>query len=56
MKRLLLLCLTAGLLFMSQTDVKAQTYENAIGVRIGSYNGVNFKTFLNSTNALAGST
>ena len=52
MKKLLLLCLTAGLMLSANTSVMAQTYENAIGVRIGSYNGVNFKTFLNSNKAV----
>lgn len=52
MKKLLLLCLTAGLLIISQTSAQAQTYENAIGVRVGSYNGINFKTFIESNKAL----
>lgn len=37
---------------ITQSDAQAQTYENAIGVRIGSYNGVNFKTFVNTNKAL----
>ena len=52
MRKLLLLCLTAGLLLIAQTSANAQSYENAIGVRIGPYNGVNFKTFLNTNKAL----
>lgn len=52
MKKLLLLCLTTGLLIIGSSSLHAQTYENAIGVRIGSYNGVNFKTFLNTNKAL----
>ncbi len=52
MKKLLLLCLTAGVLLLCGTNANAQSYENAIGVRIGSYNGVNFKTFLNTNKAL----
>ncbi len=52
MKKLLLICLTAGLSLMFQTTVNAQSYENAIGVRIGPYNGINFKTFLNTNKAL----
>ncbi len=52
MKKLLLLCLTAGLILMVQSSANAQSYENAIGVRIGSYNGVNFKTFINTNKAL----
>lgn len=52
MKKLLLICLTICGLMMAQSDAQAQTYENAIGVRIGSYNGVNFKTFVNTNKAL----
>ncbi len=52
MKKLLLLCLTAGLLVIGASSANAQSYENAIGVRIGSYNGLNFKTFLNTNKAL----
>lgn len=52
MKKLLLICLTALVLMITQSDAQAQTYENAIGVRIGSYNGVNFKTFVNTNKAL----
>lgn len=52
MKRLLLLCLTIGFILSSNISAEAQTYENAIGVRIGSYNGLNFKTFLNTNKAL----
>ncbi|MFA6946538.1 MAG: hypothetical protein WC220_11620 [Pedobacter sp.] len=52
MKKLLLLCLTAGFIFLANSNAQAQTYENAIGVRLGSYNGVNFKTFLNTNKAL----
>jgi len=52
MKKLLLLCLTAGFLLIGRSGANAQSYENAIGVRIGSYNGLNFKTFLNTNKAL----
>ncbi len=52
MKKLLLLCLTAGLIFSAGISAKAQSYNNALGVRIGSYNGINYKTFLNSTRAV----
>ena len=52
MKKLLLLCLTAGFMLSANMSAKAQSYENAIGVRLGSYNGVNFKTFLHSNKAL----
>lgn len=50
-KLLLLLCLTAGVLLV-KSDANAQSYENAIGIRVGSYNGVNFKTFVNNNKAL----
>lgn len=53
MKKFLLLSLTAGFLLFFQTETKAQqTYQNAIGIRLGAYNGLNFKTFLQSDNAL----
>jgi len=52
MKKLFLLCLTAGFIFLASSKAQAQNYENAIGVRLGSYNGINFKTFLNSNKAL----
>jgi len=52
MKKLLILCLTAVFIFLASSNAQAQNYENAIGVRLGSYNGVNFKTFLNSNKAL----
>src|SRR5690606_34262739 len=52
MKKLFLLCLIAGLIIYAGQDAKAQDYSNAIGVRVGSYNGVNFKTILNSNKAL----
>lgn len=52
MKKLFLLCLTAGLILFANSDVKAQSYENAIGVRLGAYNGLNYKTFLKSNKAL----
>ena len=52
MKRIFLLCLTACFILCTQTETKAQTYKNALGVRLGSFNGLNFKTFLNSDRAL----
>jgi hypothetical protein len=52
MRKILLLSLTAGFLLLAKTDVTAQTYENSIGVRLGPYNGINYKTFLNSNKAL----
>ncbi len=51
MRKLLLLGLIAAILSVADT-VNAQSYENAIGVRVGPYNGVNFKTFLQSNKAL----
>ncbi|HUH33856.1 MAG TPA: hypothetical protein VLZ28_07870 [Daejeonella sp.] len=53
MKKILLLCLTAGIIMLAQTESQAQqTYKNAIGGRFGEANGVTFKTFLNSQDAL----
>lgn len=53
MKKLFLLCLTTGIILLSQTESKAQTsYKNALGIRLGNYNGLNFKTFLSNANAL----
>lgn len=52
MKKLFLLCLTVGLILLVNTNVQAQSYENAIGIRLGAYNGLNYKTFLNSNKAL----
>ncbi|HEY1025852.1 MAG TPA: hypothetical protein VGE26_11850 [Sphingobacteriaceae bacterium] len=49
MRRLFLLA-AAFALFLT-TETKAQTYQNALGVRIGDYNGINFKTFTRSNNA-----
>jgi len=53
MKKLLLLCLTATFILLAQSETKAQsTYKNALGGRFGEANGVTFKTFLNSQDAL----
>jgi hypothetical protein len=52
MKKLLLICLTAMFIVIGRSNANAQSYENAIGVRVGSYNGVNFKTFINTNKAL----
>jgi hypothetical protein len=52
MRKLLLLSLTAGFLLFAKTDSMAQNYDHAIGIRLGSYNGINYKTFLNSNKAL----
>lgn len=53
MKKLFLLCLTTIIILLSQTESKAQSsYKNAIGVRLGAYNGLNYKTFISAANAL----
>ncbi|MDB5119553.1 MAG: hypothetical protein JWN56_771 [Sphingobacteriales bacterium] len=53
MKKILLLCLTVGLMLSINMQANAQsTYKNAIGGRFGEANGVTFKTFLNSQAAL----
>jgi hypothetical protein len=52
MKKLLLLSFTVAFLMLANTNAQAQTYENTIGVRLGPYNGINYKTFLNSNKAL----
>lgn len=53
MKKILLLCLTAGVIILSNTKANAQsTYKNAIGGRFGEANGITFKTFLSNQAAL----
>jgi hypothetical protein len=52
MKKLLFTCLAAGTLIFASQDSKAQDYNNAIGVRIGSNTGINFKTFIAANRAL----
>ncbi|MGB4774639.1 MAG: hypothetical protein WBP45_05675 [Daejeonella sp.] len=52
MKKLFIASLILGFIFLLQTETKAQNYKNAIGVRLGAYNGLNFKTFLNNKAAL----
>lgn len=53
MKKILLLCLTAGIILFAQTETQAQqTYKNALGGRFGEATGVTFKTFLNNQDAL----
>ncbi len=48
MKKLLYTCVAAvAILTMSLSSAKAQDYNNAIGGRFGSANGVSFKTALN---------
>ena len=53
MKKILLLCLTAGILLLAQTESQAQqTYKNALGGRLGTANGITFKTFMTGDRAL----
>ncbi len=54
MRKLFLLGLITGsILFLSQTEAKAQqTYKNALGGRLGTANGITFKTFLTGDRAL----
>lgn len=52
MKKLLSLCLLAGTLLIFSNNVNAQSYNNAIGVRVGNYNGLNFKTFVQANKAI----
>ena len=53
MKKLLLLSLIAGFIFLSNTSANAQSaYKHAIGGRFGVANGVTYKTFVKSNAAL----
>jgi hypothetical protein len=52
MRKLPLLFVTACSIILASSNLQAQTYKNAIGLRLGSYNGLNYKTFLNSDKAL----
>jgi len=52
MKKIILFIVIAGFISLFSNQVQAQQYKNAFGVRLGSYNGVNFKTFLTDKNAL----
>jgi hypothetical protein len=53
MKKVLFTILGCLAIFaISSTSVKAQSYNNAIGGRFGSYNGVSFKTGLNKGSML----
>ena len=46
MKKIFLLGITAIIVLLSQTDLQAQqTYKNAFGGRLGTANGITFKTF-----------
>lgn len=50
MRRLLLL--TAAFALFCTVETNAQTtYQNALGVRLGDYNGINFKTFTRGNSA-----
>lgn len=52
MKKLLLLLFLGGLLItVSSSSVHAQ-YKNALGVRVGDYTGITFKTFIQQEKAL----
>lgn len=53
MKKILLLCLTAGIILLVQTESKAQqTYKNALGGRLGNAQGITYKTFISGDRAL----
>jgi hypothetical protein len=53
MKKILLLCLTAGIILLAQTESQAQqTYKNALGGRLGTANGITYKTFISGDRAL----
>lgn len=56
MKKLFLLLITVGFLSISSQEAKAQAlgndYRNAIGGRFGVANGITFKHFVNSSDAL----
>lgn len=49
-----LIFLGSLILFLSSIDSFAQSYKTALGVRVGSENGISVKHFLNETNALEG--
>lgn len=52
MKKLVLSFLSTTLLLIGLQKAEAQSYKNAIGVRLGPYNGLNYKTFLTGTSAI----
>jgi len=52
MKKVTLLSFIAAFAFLFVNNTQAQDYKHALGVRVGAYNGINFKTFLNAQNAL----
>ena len=53
MKKIFLLCLTTGLILFAQQESKAQqTYKNALGGRLGTANGITYKTFISGDRAL----
>ncbi len=51
MKKFFLSLLLGGALIIASSSVKAQ-YKNALGVRVGDYTGVTFKTFIQDQKAL----
>ncbi|TZF82994.1 hypothetical protein FW774_11865 [Pedobacter sp. BS3] len=52
MKKITSLSFIAVFAFLLVNKTQAQDYKHALGVRVGAYNGINFKTFLNAQNAL----
>ncbi len=53
MRKLFLLALTVGFILLAQTNTQAQqTYKNAIGGRLGTANGITYKTFFTGDRAL----
>ncbi len=52
MKRIFTIGFSVAMLFLAGNRADAQNYNSAIGVRVGSYTGVNFKTFLSANNAV----
>lgn len=51
MKKFLVSLLLGGALLITSSAVKAQ-YKNALGVRVGDYTGITFKTFIQQDKAL----
>lgn len=52
MKKLLFLTLTSALLLLAGSETQAQTYKYGIGGRLGTANGITFKTFVDRNSAL----
>lgn len=44
MKHLHIALVTVFLILVSKTESRAQSYKNAIGIRVGNFNGLSFKT------------